>query len=226
MLAVSATLLWLLCTGLAVEPHPWSQLDVAEAWAPVTTRETDVGPVAIAVQRVGPHDCVQGSLRTDVPLVWLDAVINDTSGDSSWRTTEVAVSEMLLLTRDRMEFYQVMDVPDWTMSADRWWLLRAWSEPPGAATRRFRWHHLDARVHYPAVHAAVQERFPGAIELPVNWGEWVFFDRGQERETTYRVCTDLGGSLPQWIQRLAIRQTLPDNLVDLVREARRRQEAG
>jgi hypothetical protein len=221
------TALWfVLGAAFAQEDHAWAQLDEAHAWEPVTIRETDVGPVSISVQRVGAHDCVQGSLRTEVPLRWLEAVVNDTSGDESWRTTEVAVSKMLLLTRDRMEFYQVMDVPDWTMSADRWWLLRAWSEPPGATTRRFRWHHLDALASYPEVHAAVQERFPGAIELPVNWGEWVFHDQGEERETTYRVCTDLGGSLPKWIQRLAIRQTLPDNLVDLVREARRREEAG
>jgi hypothetical protein len=115
-----------------------------------------------------------------------------------------------------------MDVPNWTMVADRWWLLRAWTETSEAQTLRYRWRRVDAATAYPEVHARVAEQFPGAIELPVNWGEWLFEDKGEERVASYRVCTEMGGSLPKWIQRLAIRRTLPDNIVELVGEAKKR----
>lgn len=213
---------WLVALAGAQEVMPWAKLGAEDAWVSAGVRQTDVGEITIATQRIGGQECLQGKLRTTVGLAALHQVLNDPSGDERWRTTQVAVSETLLRTAERVEFYQVMDVPDGTMAADRWWLLRAWSEAGGTSERRFRWQRLDAQTSYPAVHASVQERFPGAVEMPVNWGEWVFRDLGAERDTTYRVCTDLGGSLPSWIQRMATQRTLPDNLVDLVREARRR----
>ncbi len=202
--------------------RPWPLFDDPSRWEPLTVRETEVGPVSIATQRIEDQDCVQGVLVTEVPMRWLDDVVADTSGDDGWRSTEIVETRMLHLSDNRMDFYQVMDVPDWTLLADRWWLLTAWTEHAEANTRRLRWQRVEDPAAYATVRAEVATRFPGVVEMPVNWGEWVFVDEGAVRRTTYRVCTDLGGSLPRWIQRIALRRSLPDNLVDLVREARRR----
>jgi hypothetical protein len=210
----------LLALAPAHAERPWADLDHAATWEPVTTRNTEVGEVVVHYKRLGEQDCVQGVLVTALPVAQLQSAVNDINGSKDWSEQGLAASEVLDMAAHHVDFYQVMDVPDWTMASDRWWLLRAYTHVDADGTPRFRWYRLDAATAYPEVHASVVARFPRAIEMPVNWGEWVFQpdDTGKTR-ASYRVCTSLGGSLPAWIQRMAIRRTLPDSIVDLVRAA-------
>ena len=61
-----------------------------------------------------------------------------------------------------------------------------------------------------------------AIEVPKNWGEWLFTPAGTGTDIKYRVCTEAGGSVPMWLQKLGAQRTLPDTVADLVREAKKR----
>ena len=68
----------------------------------------------------------------------------------------------------------------------------------------------------------MQAKYPGAISTTVNLGDWTFSpDAGQTR-IRYRICTDAGGNIPGWLGQMAARTTLPTNVADIVREAKRR----
>ena len=62
------------------------------------------------------------------------------------------------------------------------------------------------------------------IEFLVNIGGWTIQEVApRDIRLRYHICSDTGGSLPQWIQRRVSEGTVPNAVVDLVREAKRRQ---
>ncbi|MBX2799190.1 MAG: hypothetical protein KTR31_16065 [Myxococcales bacterium] len=210
-------LCWL-STALASPTHV--QMDAA-SWKLVTTaKHSEVGEVRIWRAEVAGIPCFRGTARvTDVdPDALLETAI-DVEGAVRWSSANVAEGKVLERTASRVDYYQLLDVPGWTLASDRFWFLTAQIGRTGA-DRSYRWSRLTEGGKHKAVYDAVRASNPGAVEPPVNVGGWEFRVDGDQVVVDYRVCTDTGGSVPQAMQNIATRRTLPDNIGDVVRQAR------
>jgi hypothetical protein len=106
------------------------------------------------------------------------------------------------------------------MAADWFWFLRGTTERSGDVVT-FHWDRLVDGGPHRAMYDQVIAAHPGAVEPQINVGGWWF--RGTAPvEMRYFACTDGGGSIPQFVQTTATRRTLPDTVVDLVDEVKRR----
>jgi carbon monoxide dehydrogenase subunit G len=56
----------------------------------------------------------------------------------------------------------------------------------------------------------------------VNVGDWTFTPEGDKTRVRYRICTDAGGRIPQWMGEFAATRTLPTNVADLIRSVKKR----
>jgi hypothetical protein len=193
------------------------------SWSEVTTVvHKDAGDVVISRATVGGIECWRGSATTDVAPGKLLGVVSDIEGAKQWSSAGITEAKLLARSGDRLEYYQYLDVPGWTLSADRFWFLSSTVEQ--TATRAtLKWSPLgEGGGPHATVWQQVKTAHPEAIEPTVNVGSWIFEDGGQGVVVTYSICTVPGGSIPAAIQSAATRRTLPDTVGDVIREARRR----
>lgn len=202
------------------EPR-WDQLDASSGWKEMSTRVSDVGPVKVFHKEIDGLPCLQGVLDTTVSPDKLIEVVVDIPGSLRWSSAGLSYSEVVARPSGALHFWQYLDVPNWTMVADRYWVLEGRPESYGGG-KRFRWHRLEAETAYPKVAERAHATSSSAIEPPTNWGEWLFLPTAEGTEVSYRACADVGGALPQSIQTWVATRTLPDTVADVVREAQRR----
>jgi hypothetical protein len=214
-------ILLLTTAALAAEPD-WAALSSSD-WKHVAERSSDVGTVHVYRKEIGELTCLRGVAMTDLTPQELNAVVVDVPSATKWSSANLTASKLLSSSGTTIELYQYMDVPNWTLVADRYWVLRGVTSPVGDGGLRYRWERLPAQTAHPSAHADAMGRSSGAIEPPINWGEWSFVPKDGRVEVTYRGCADVGGSLPDSIQRLVATRTLPDTVADLVLEAQRRK---
>ncbi len=201
----------------------WSDLDASDAWEVVATKKSDVGEVIIRHRRFDDLDCLEGRVTTQgSPDAMLD-VATDVEGALRWSSAPLADALDLGRTPGTIDYYQYLDVPDWTLVADRYWILRGTVLAEGDA-RRFRWGKGPPGMGDQARTRALA-RNDGAIEPPKNVGEWVFSPVSGGVDVRYRACADIGGAIPLWLQKAVAKSTLPDTVVDLVVESRKRTPA-
>lgn len=220
---IAALSLTLLATPALAAPS-WGDVLGASSWTEYTTKNhADAGEVRVLRTTIGGVACFKGEATTDVPPELLLQVAADIPATRQWSSAGVAEAELLSQSGDTMEYYQYLDVPGWTLSADRFWFLRGHTERAASGAITFWWERLiDGGAHrarWDRVHAEHE----GAIEPPVNVGGWVFTPTGSGTSIQYFICTDTGGSIPHSVQNAATTKTLPDTLGDLVREGHRRQ---
>lgn len=181
--------------------------------------------VELRLKKVGGISCLEGTARVAGPgPEELLAVAADIAGAARWSSAPLRAARVLARRGSEMDYYQHLDVPDWTMAHDRYWVLtsRTVREPDG--TVRFQWDRFDWRNRYPELAAEIDRDHAASVEPPTNYGEWRFIPLpGGQTEIRYAVCSDTGGNLPKTLQRAAALRTLPDNIGDLVKEARRRR---
>jgi hypothetical protein len=122
---------------------------------------------------------------------------------------------------DSVEYYQHLDVPDWTMAYDRFWVLRGKAATEGTK-RWFKWDRFEWRKAYPELATEIDTTYPGVVEPNPNYGYWAFTPVSAGTELRYGLCSDTGGSLPGWLQKAAATKTLPATMADAVREAKKR----
>ena len=159
---------------------------------------------------------------TPVSSSTLIAVATDVPSAVRWSTAGLTKSELLGKSGNNIDYWQYLDVPGWTMSADRFWFVRS-SVNTDPADAWEKWDMLDAGGSYAAKYAEVKAAYPDAIEPTVNIGEWRFKPDGAGATAVqYLVCTNPGGSIPASIQSAAEQRTLPDTVADLIREGRKR----
>lgn len=213
-------MLLLAATAVAGSPT-WSQV-TAGGWAHHATREhADAGTVQVYHKVVSGVDCLQGVAETTAGRDLLLQVAADIPGTRKWSSAGVAEAEVLGRGSGTLDYYQLLDVPGWTMASDRFWFLHGVISRT-ADTTVFRWDRLDTSGTYAARYEAVRAAHPDAIEPPVNVGGWVLTDIPTGTRIQYYVCTDTGGAIPAAVQKAASSRTLPDTVGDLVREAKRR----
>jgi hypothetical protein len=56
----------------------------------------------------------------------------------------------------------------------------------------------------------------------VNWGAWTFETRSGHTEAQYHMCSNAGGALPAWVQKIAATRAIPNTVEDVVKDAMRR----
>lgn len=213
-------LTWMFSVSLAGAPTH-HDIDAA-TWRDVArAKHDDVGTIQISHAELGPVDCYRGVAQVaDTSIDALIDTVSEISNAPRWSSAGIVEGAILSRRGDHLEYYQVLDVPDWTLASDRYWFLQGdiTRTPSGAAA--FRWERLPEDQHR-AVRERVTSTYRGAIEPPVNVGVWSFAPAGDEVEVTYIICSDTGGSMPRMIQNTATRTTMPATIADLVREARR-----
>lgn len=206
--------LWV--AALAAEPD-WAALAAQPGWEAIATRDSAIGPVAVAKRDIGGMWCLRAEASTEVPADRLTQVLWDVEAAPSWSSNPLRVSEVLVPGDDRMVFWQHLDVPGWTLISDRFWVLavEARREP---AARGFRWQRVEGAA-WPQVLARAAAIDAGAMEPPIMWGEWRFEAQDGPTRVVWRGCQDIGGAVPQWLQTWAGGRSLPDAVADLIHAA-------
>ncbi len=206
---------WVMTAALAA---PWGVLNNTDGWEDWGRKSSDVGDVAVRYKEIDGLRCIEG--RTVVPEApaSLLRVAMDIESATRWSSQGLVASRTLVKSPDRVDYYQYLDVPNWTLVADRYWLLRGRVVREGAKTL-FRWERVEDAA-YADAHAEAKERSTSAIEPPVNWGEWMFNPTEAGTDVAYRACVDVGGSIPDGIAQWVAKRTLPGTIADLVLEAR------
>lgn len=212
MLALSSVV------ALAAPSH--SAIDAA-SWTTLTTAShAEAGTVTIASATVSGVECFRGTAVTDVVADKLLAVVMDVEGSRRWSSAGITEAKLLSSSGGVYSYYQYLDVPGWTLTADRYWFLQSTVRRAGDVVE-FRWDPLPAD-QFADVHTQFVAAHPDAVEPTVNVGSWKFVTRGGQVGIEYSICTQPGGSLPVAIQSAATRKTLPDTVGDVIREAKRR----
>jgi hypothetical protein len=218
---ISLTLLTALASGS--EPQ-WTTLFAEAGWSSVATPDTDeTGPIDLRLKEISGTPCLRGDATVDATPAKLFEVIADIPAARQFSSEKLIAAQWLDTDGgpDR-HYYQHLDVPGWTMASDRFWVLKGYPTSKGAV-KSWRWERFDWRSAYPDLATSIDTDHAGAIEPQTNWGSWVF--EPQENGKTlvrYYICSDVGGSLPDWLGKTLATKTLPGTMADVTREAQKR----
>lgn len=218
---MTALVLFLATSAGAAEPD-FPLLLSDSGWEDVGTRShDDIGTVDIKLKKIDGAPCLMGTVAAEVEADVLYDVVSDIPSAMAWSTAGLTKSKVLGRSGATVDYLQFLDVPNWTMASDRFWVLRG-KDASESGTRAFRWWKFDAEAAYPETFAQIAEENSGALQPDVNWGQWMFTPEGGKTIVKYLVCTDPGGSMPEWLGKAAATRTLPDTVADVVREGRKR----
>ena len=203
---------------LAAEPATLlSGLAEEAGWREVAKKHhPSVGPIRVRHKRIAGLDCLEGIAHTTASIEGMLAAATDFEGIPSWSSADLLDSEALSGTNP-VDFFQVLDSP--FPVKDRYWFLRGTTVRAADGTAEFRWQHLDPARDHPAAHARVQAAYPSAIPTGANVGAWVFAPAGQQTRVHYRLCSDPGGKIPEWVGHFAAKIALPTNVADIIERA-------
>ena len=209
--------------GLALAGPNWSQIRAASSWTEHASKShADAGTVKVLKATIDGVQCWQGTATVDVEPAPMLEVARDIEGTPQWASTaDVTEAKVLARAGTALDYYQLMDVPAWTMTKDRFWFVRGRAIREGDATI-FTWEKLEDGGAHTTAYEEFLAAHPKAIEPPINAGGWVFTPSDGGTDIQYYICTDAGGEVPQSLQSVATSSTLPDTVGDLVREARKR----
>ncbi|MCB9742458.1 MAG: hypothetical protein H6740_07660 [Alphaproteobacteria bacterium] len=198
----------------AAAPSGW--LDVGS-----DTRE-GVGPITARHKPLEGVDCLEASVVTAQDPALLKEIILDVAGNVDWSSADLLYSRELVRQPERIDYVQVLDLP--LPLSDRYWFLRGvvseGAEGPGSWA--FSWRAIDAPTLYPEALAKVQADYGEPVLVSLNVGSWALLPVDGGTLARFRSCSDSGGSIPRWAGEKAARLMLPNNIVDLVKEAEKR----
>jgi hypothetical protein len=153
------------------------------------------------------------------------AVVCDVAGQMQF-TAALAEAEVLRDEGDTVDFYQVMKVPVLAPVARRYWLSRSIAERDVGGTpghHRRRWSGIPVGEHSEA-RAALQERYPGSIELAATFGSWELLPQPDASTVVvYRTVSDPGGAIPDGLASLFAGSAIPENMLRAEEAARGRR---
>lgn len=214
-------MLWLLSSAWALDPHLQTLLSDSGWEVAGRGEEALLGTVEIAVKEVAGVRCMRGEAAVPADAAAMQGVVADIRGALSWSRAGLVDTRLLGERGPEVDYLQVLDVPDWTGAADRYWVLRGQGLTVAQGERLFVWDRFDWRAAYPALAEELKATRPKAVEPDPNFGAWAFLPQGTTSRVRYYLCTE-SGSLPGWLQRAAATRTVPAAMADVVREARRR----
>jgi hypothetical protein len=197
--------------GTLLAPGGWER--VGDATSDAT------GAISIDLKVVDGNRCLRGVATVDAPAASIYDVVTDIESAPRWVTAKLIASEMLGNEGEELHYYQHLSVPAWTMASDRYWVLRGWPASSGD-TLAFQWDRFDWRTRYPVMAERADRDFKKAVEPTPNFGSWVVRPTPEGKTLThYYICSDPGGSIPEWLAKAAATKTLPETMADVVREA-------
>lgn len=194
-------------------------------WELLTEAPTnEIGPVLLQTKRIDGERCLRGKVTVDVDPSHLLEVITDVPAAMEFSRERLRASRVLGRDGDAVHFVQHLDVPNWTMIADRFWVLSGSRRDEGS-TVIYAWERFDWRTRYPTLAAELARDHKGAVEPTPNFGAWSLAPAGAGTAATYTLCSNAAGSLPEWLVRIATTKNFPNTIVDVVVEGRRRAAA-
>ena len=221
MLTCAFTLTAILAGPAHADPS-WAEIQAIDDWIDHATREhADAGDVQVLRKQMGETWCFQGRATVDVPAETLLGVATDIVSAIEWSSAGVSEAEVLSSSGDVLEYYQLLDVPAWTLSKDRYWFMRGRIVRDGASMALV-WERLIEGGDHAERYAEVIAAHPKAIEPPVNSGAWVFTTTDEGTDVGYFICSASGGNIPIKLGMVVTTTTLPDTIGDLVREGQKR----
>ena len=215
-------LLTLATTAWANDPTH-AQIESA-SWTFLSERDHDVaGVVKVYNAQIAGRECYQARVSVDLPQSAMSNVITDLDGALQWSTAGLMESKILGKKGNTLYYYQVLDVPGYTMASDRFWYNQGVVSQEGDEWT-MRWSLLEEGGDYKDHYLETKARHSGAVFIDMNVGAWRLIPDGgpDKNKVTYSICSDSGGSLPAWLQAQASKQTLPDTVGDMIREAKKR----
>ena len=212
----------LLPVALAAGPTQ-AQIQGTTSWKEIATKSgKEAGEIKVLQATIAGIECFRGEAQISVPAATLLSVALDAEGATKWSSNDVTEAKILGKTANTVDYFQYLDTPGWTFSADRFWILRA-NVVRSGETLSMRWDRMGEQGgDYKDFYADVMQRHPDAIEPPINVGGWSFTTQADGTLIHYDICTNAGGSIPAGLQTMATKNTLPDTVNDLVKEAKRR----
>jgi len=211
--------MWLLIGGAIAGPT-WDDLIDSENWTlhKEVSRES-VGQITVYKKEIENFPCFKGEGTVKgVSAELLLAIATDAESAITWSSANVTEAKTLAKSASSLDYFQYLDVP---IFSDRCWFLRGHIARE-ADTIIFRWERLDEGGPYKAFYNDIREKYPAAVEPPLNVGGWYFKGDSNSLTIKYLICTHPGGSVPKSLRSLGTAQTLPNNLEDLYKEALRR----
>lgn len=198
-----------------LEPTGWTTSTT------VTSAERD--DIVVQTKIVQGLTCVRGVVTVDVPAGTLLDVVADVPGHPAWSSERLLRSILLSPPGDVVDYWQYLDIPDWTLVSDRYWVARGETRR-GPVQSSFRFERIPGWQNaYPALATQLSAEFPGAVEAAPMFGAWVFEARTPTSTlATYHLCSNAGSSMPQWVQTAAATRTMPGTVADVIRAARKR----
>lgn len=195
----------------------WTLVDAAAGGTVTLRRKTlaSVGRVAW-----------QGERDLDPRLGGADfyAVLADIEGHRRF-VPGLAASVVFEQEGDHAAFYQVLQAPDFTPVADRFWVSEARGyRAIGGDPRRFRraWSSQPAPAHA-AARQQVLERFPDAVEVGFTHGTWELSGAANGGlHVVFSVVSDPGGALPKGMASTIAGHNIPETIRTMEKEALRR----
>ena len=208
----------LLTVALADMPDH-DALDSAD-WKDLSTRSSDIGDVTLRRATVNDVTCIEGNATIPTTPSALLAVTDRMVTSSDWSSAALAASEELARDDTGFVLYQHFDSPGWTFSADRFWIIRGEPVIIDDSTTRYRWHRVPA-TEWPEAQQSSTALSSRSVEMPQNYGEWLFVQTSEGTDLRYRGCADIGGSAPTSMVTWLTTQQIPGLISDLVTEANR-----
>jgi hypothetical protein len=222
MMPVKTLLLWFAFAPYAHAEPTWSQISQVTQWDAVTTKKhKEGGTIQVFSKTIAEIPCYRAIAQSTASPQIMMEVAMDIVGSLKWSTAGLTRSEILNRQGNQLDYIQYIDVPAWTFSSDRFWILRGVKTENGKSLL-FTWKRLGENGGPYAKEYQQVKDTTSAIEPPVNVGGWEFVPDGANTKVKYTICTDSGGSVPRSIQNMATKTTLPDTVGDLIRESVKR----
>jgi hypothetical protein len=123
------------CAALAgdydalVSEDGWTHLELVHAGA--------AGDVQLDVKQLDTP-CLRATATVDLPADVLLDVVTDVPGAGAITRETLLASEVLGEHDGAIDYYQHLDVPGWTLSADRYWVVRG-QRSLGPNGPQYRW---------------------------------------------------------------------------------------
>lgn len=212
----------LLAMGLAVGAQPdWDGLRADDGWRDLGERRSSIGPVNVRTKKVDGVGCVEGRAAVDVPAASMTVLARDMVSALEWSSADLADSQVIEQTSgDEFVLYQYYDAPGWTLTADRYWVIRG-TATAAEGSGGYRYERVPA-TDFASAHEQAMARSKGAIEPPINYGEWMFTEDGGTTRILYRSCADVGGRIPDSLMHWLNTTQVPNMIADFVTEAAKR----
>ena len=211
----------LLLSSLAFAAPTWTQISTSSAWQEFKVASTkNAGEVRLSSATIGGTACFRGLAKAgDVAAEKLLTVATDIEGAKTWSSAGIKDAVVLKRSGEVLDYYQYLSVP---IVSDRFWFLHG-TVFREAGQVGLRWEKAWERGGpYASTYEELVAANPKAVEPPVNVGGWLFKSAEAGVEISYLICTDSGGAIPENLQSMATKGTLPTTVDDLVKEARRR----